>query len=128
VIRRRLILAALAALTLPAVVGCSGDTTGSNTPGSSVPPKDIPACAEVYAEGKKITLTDFGQACVQDNGELITPLPVRIRCEDDRRLFWNDLAWGYENDVMQLTPVRKEIKIPDALEECVSSEPAAPAA
>lgn len=116
-------LVALAALALPAFVACAGETDSTTTASSSVPPRDIPACNEVYAPEKKITRAEFGEACVTEKGDLITPLPVRIRCEDDRMLYWNDLAWGYLDGPMTMTPEDRDVKIPDALDdECLNTE------
>lgn len=128
--RSRLALAALALLSLPLSAACTSDE-GSTTPSSSVPLKGVAPCSELYADGKKITTADFGIACVIDDGtesdgELVTPLPVRITCEDDRKLYWNDLAWGFLNDVMTLTPSDVADKTPSAaLEQCLAEEPAA---
>lgn len=129
--RSRLTLAALALLGLPLSAACAGGDAGSTTPSSSVPLKGIAPCSELYADGKKVTTAEFGVACVIDDGtqrdgELVTPMPVRITCEDDRKLYWNDLAWGYLNDVMTLTPPDVNDKTPAGpLEQCLAEEPAA---
>lgn len=98
-------------------------------------PRDVPPCSEVYAEGKKITTADFGVACLDDapeaeiKNQLLTPLPVRITCENRQKLYWNDLAWGYLDDAMTLTPRDERVKVPEtALEECLNPPAAASAA
>ena len=111
-------LALVVALGLPAFSACSADTSSSTSPSSSVVPRDVPPCSEVYAEGKKITVGDFGMACLDDapeaevKNQLLTPLPVRITCEDKRKLYWNDLAYGYLNDTMTLTPRDERVRSP----------------
>jgi hypothetical protein len=127
VIRRRLILAALVAVVLALTVACSGDSSATTTASSSVPPRDIPDCGEIYADQKKITTADFGQSCVMENGDLVTPLPVRIKCEDDRQLYWNDLAYGFLNGPMTMTPATQKLKIPQqALNQCLDREATPP--
>jgi hypothetical protein len=119
VMRSRFASLAVAALGLVAV-GC-GASSGSTTPSSSVAPIGIPECVDLYSEGKVITAADFGAACQRDGGELLTPLPVRIECEDDRVLLWNDLAWGYLDGPMALTPESQVQKMPEAeLDACTA--------
>jgi hypothetical protein len=119
----RTAIAAAVLVAAAASVGCSTDS-GGTVASSSVPPGDIPACADVYTEGQTIKGGDFGQACLSASGDLITPLPIRIDCEDDRNLLWNDLAWGYLDGPMTLTPEEQATKIPQAeLAECLGGDP-----
>jgi hypothetical protein len=119
----RAIAATALATALAVAVGCSPGN-GGTVASSSVPPEDIPPCTEVYTEGKTIKGNEFGQACVTAAGGLLTPLPIRIDCNDDRRLLWNDLAWGYLNGPMQMTDEEQTVKIPEAeLTECLSGDP-----
>ncbi|HEX8802778.1 MAG TPA: hypothetical protein VF743_01255 [Acidimicrobiales bacterium] len=112
--------ALLAAVAAGASTACSGDA-GASVPSSSVPPADIPACNEVYVEGNKVTDADFGVACTTETGRLLAPRPIRIECEDDRVLLWNDLAWGYVGEPMALTPEDAPSKMPeDALSDCLA--------
>jgi hypothetical protein len=123
-------MALLAALGLALAAGCTADDSAGGVPSSSVPPKDVAPCSEVYAQDKKITAAEFGVACLIDDGtandgELVTPLPVRITCEDDRKLYWNDLAWGFLNGPMTMTPADQDDKTPQqALDECLTKPPA----
>ena len=110
--RSRLASVALATVGLVAA-GC-GASSGTTTPSSSVAPLGIPECTELYSDGKVITNDQFGEACQRNGGELLTPLPVRIECEDDRILLWNDLAWGYLDGPMTLTPEAQVQKMPEA--------------
>jgi hypothetical protein len=110
----------LAVLLLVAGTACSADV-GASVPSSSVAPADIPPCDEVYTEGKEVTRDDFGDACTTTAEELIAPRPVRIECEDDRQLLWNDLAWGYLNEGMTLIPEDQVTKLPEeALADCLA--------
>jgi hypothetical protein len=109
--RSRIATVALAAVGLVAT-GC-GAGSGSTTPSSSVAPLGIPECDEIYSDGQVIANDRFGEAC-QRNGELLTPLPVRVECEDDRILLWNDLAWGYLDGPMTMTPEGQVQKMPEA--------------
>src|SRR5690606_16688553 len=95
-------IAPAAALALVLVAACSGDT-GETPSASSVVPNDMPACEEIYVEGKAIDNEDFGLACVKDD-EIVSPRPVRLECSDGTELLFNDLAWGYFGEGMTLTP------------------------
>ena len=49
-----------------------------------------------------------------------------ITCENRQKLYWNDLAWGFLNDAMTMTPPEQKDKTPvDALEQCLAEAPAA---
>jgi len=101
--------------------GCAADST--DTPSaSSVPPNDMPACADVYVDGKAIDAT-FGLACVKDE-VIVSPRPVRIECGDGRELVFNDLAWGYEGDAMTTTADDDPSKMPQAaVDTCLEPPP-----
>lgn len=84
-------------------------------------PHDIPACTEVYTQGIEITRADFGVACLTDSGRLVSPRPIRIECEDDRQLLWNQFGWGFLGEPMTVTPEDAVSKIPqDALSDCLA--------
>jgi hypothetical protein len=101
-------------------IGCSADA-GATVPSSSVAPNDIPPCTEVYTEGMEITRADFGQACTTESGTLVTPRPIRIECEDDRQLLWNDFGWGFIGEPMTVTPEEAVSKMPtEALADCLA--------
>ena len=111
---------AAALLAVATAAGCSGDAA-SSTPSSSVAPHDIRPCAEVYTAGMEISRADFGVACLTDSGRLVSPRPIRIECEDDRQLLWNQFGWGFLGDPMTVTPEEAVSKIPnDALRDCLS--------
>jgi hypothetical protein len=118
---------AAALLAVATAAGCSEDAA-SSTPSSSVAPHDIPACSEVYTQGLEITRAEFGVACLTDSGRLVSPRPVRIECEDDRQLLWNQFGWGYLGDPMTVTPEDAVSKIPqDALTDCLAGGGSSPA-
>jgi hypothetical protein len=111
--------AILAALAIGAA-GCSSDAA-SSTPSSSVAPQDIPPCSEVYTEGMEVTRAEFGVACVTETDQLVSPRPIRIECEDDRQLLWNQFGWGFLGEAMTPTPEDAVSKIPeDALTDCLA--------
>jgi hypothetical protein len=75
----------------------------------------------VYTQGLEISRTEFGVACLTDTGRLESPRPVRIECEDDRQLLWNQFGWGFLGEPMTVTPEEAVSKIPqDALDDCLS--------
>jgi hypothetical protein len=118
---------AAALLAVATAAGCSEDAA-SSTPSSSVAPHDIPACSEVYTAGMEITRADFGVACLTGSGRLVAPRPVRIECEDQRQLLWNQFGWGFLGEPMTVTPEDAVSKIPqDALTECLAGGGSAPA-
>jgi hypothetical protein len=115
-----------ALLAVATAAGCS-EEAASSTPSSSVAPRDIPTCSEIYPQGKEITRAEFGVACLTDSGRLVSPRPVRIECEDDRQLLWNQFGWGYLGDPMTVTPEDAVSKIPqDALTDCLAGGGSAP--
>jgi hypothetical protein len=118
---------AAALLAVATAAGCGADAA-SSTPSSSVAPQDIPACSEVYTQGLEITRAEFGVACLTGSGRLVSPRPVRIECEDDRQLLWNQFGWGFLGEPMTVTPADAVSKIPeDALQDCLAGGGAAPA-
>lgn len=118
--KRTVVVASLVA-TLAA--GCSSSTASPGA-SSSVPPNDIPECSDIYVEGKKIETSEFGVACITATGELVTPVPAKITCEDESELVWNDLAWGYVGGSMTLIPDDEPTKMPQReIDGCVEAEP-----
>ena len=119
--RRGLALAALVVVGA-AASGC-GAGSGASTPISSVAPIGIPSCADVYGEGRDIVSGEFGAACLQDNGRMVTPLPISVECGDDRTLVWNDIAWGYMGETMTTTPLDAVDRVPpEELTGCLAGE------
>jgi hypothetical protein len=116
-----------ALLAVATAAGCS-EGAASSTPSSSVAPHDIPACSEVYTQGLEVTRAEFGVACLLDSGRLVSPRPVRIECEDQRQLLWNQFGWGFLGEPMTVTPEDAVSKIPeDALADCLAGGAAPPA-
>jgi hypothetical protein len=106
--------------------GCTADS-GATVPSSSVPADDIDLCTEVYEAGMTVTEADIGVACKTEDGELRSPVPIRIQCEDDRVLLWNDIGWGFVGDPLTITPEDQVSKMPtDALEECLAGTSSGP--
>lgn len=114
--------ATAATIALAVAVGCSADS-GAVPSASSVPPNDMPACEEIYVDGAEISNDNFGLACVKGD-DLISPRPARIECTDGRELLFNDLAWGFFGEGMQLTPDDDPSKMPvEAVDECLEPLP-----
>jgi hypothetical protein len=112
----------VAVLLVLLATACGGE--GADVPtASSVPPDDMPACEEIYAEGNEIDDATFGLACVKGD-DLISPRPVRIECTDGDELLFNDLAWGYYGEPMTMTPDDDPSKMPvTAVDECLAPQP-----
>jgi hypothetical protein len=121
VTRTGLIAGVVAALAL-AGVGCSADSGGVPA-ASSVLPKDMPACEDVYVAGEAITNQNFGLACIQDNA-IVSPRPVRIECTNGEELLFNDLAWGYFGGPMTLTAESDPSKMPESEVDACLAAPA----
>jgi hypothetical protein len=110
-----------ALLAVATAAGCSSSDAASSTPSSSVAPRDIPPCSEVYTAQTEISQADFGVACITDSGRLESPRPIRVECEDDRQLLWNEFGWGFLGEPMTVTPEDAVQKLPqDALEDCLA--------
>ncbi len=116
------IVAALGLGLALSLVGCSS-ASSSPIASSSVPPRDLPACSQIYKAGAKVEDSTFGQACVK-NDQVISPRPVRLECSDGRQLRYNDLAWGFVSEKMTVTPDDDPSKTPeDAISECLAPGP-----
>jgi hypothetical protein len=75
----------------------------------------------VYTAQTEISQADFGVACITDSGRLESPRPIRVECEDDRQLLWNEFGWGFLGEPMTVTPEDAVQKLPqDALEDCLA--------
>jgi hypothetical protein len=72
----------------------------------------MPACSEEFQQGKTIEEANFGRACRSQEDELIVPRYVRLECADDTTLVWNDFAWGYVGQPMQLFDPNAASRIP----------------
>lgn len=105
-----------------ALVALAASCTNSRTQGeaaSAVPlPDDLPACSELFQEGKTIDEAEFVKACKTVDEEIAVPRPVKLTCHDDSKLLWNDYAWGYVGQPMQLFDANATVKMPteEALE------------
>lgn len=82
--------------------GCSRDgSNGEEMSRTAALPDGITPCEEIFVEGQPVNPKTFGDACAQGE-QLVTPRPIRLTCSDDRVLFWNQFAWGYQNEEMTL--------------------------
>jgi hypothetical protein len=108
---KRVVLAGVLAVALSATA-CSNSPEPAET-SSQVPiPESIPRCEEVFVGGELVDPQTFGNACRSTDDQLTVPRPAVLTCEDGRSLMWNDLAWGYEGDAMQLWEPNATVKVP----------------
>ena len=90
--------------------GCSRSGSTADDLSETVPlPEGISACTDVFGPGKVVDPKTFGEACSQGE-QMVVPRPVELHCADQRVLYWNDFAWGYEGQ--EMTPLQSET--PDA--------------
>jgi hypothetical protein len=116
------IVAGLLTCLALSLLGCSG-SSASPIASSSVPPKDLPQCSDIYKAGAEVTDAKFGLACVK-NDQVVSPRPVKLECSDGRQLRYNDLAWGYVSEKMTLTPDDDPSKTPEeAVKACLAPGP-----
>lgn len=98
---RRWLASGIALAALVAVAGCAKDdpTTAVN---DVVPlPKGVTQCTDVYKADAPVDPKTFGGACAQGD-DLIVPRPVKLHCSNNKYLYWNEFAWGYEKEPMRL--------------------------
>lgn len=82
--------------------GCSRDGSNGEEMSRTAPlPDGMIPCEEIYADNKPVDPKTFGDTCAQGK-EMVTPRPIRLTCSDKRVLFWNQFAWGYQNEEMTL--------------------------
>jgi hypothetical protein len=126
--KRALTLGAAAALAAVLAGGCS-KAGGDEQSATRVPlPEDMPACADLFANGKTVERDTFGEACKGEDGELAVPRPVTFECTDGRVLLWNKYAWGYVDEPMTVIQAAVNDKEPvDASMECLKQGSAGPA-
>ena len=119
--RTGIVAGVMAGLAL-SLAGCGGNAA-SPIASSSVPPKDLPQCSEIYKAGAEVTDAKFGLACVKDD-QVVSPRPVKLECSDGRQLRYNALAWGFVSEKMTLTPDDDPSKTPEeAVSECLAPGP-----
>ena len=87
--------------TVVAFAGCAGND-GVDAVTEKVPlPKGISQCEDIYKANAVVNPKTFGDACAEGQ-EMVVPRPVVLRCANSKVLYWNDFAWGYENERMTL--------------------------
>jgi hypothetical protein len=102
-VKRVSTLGAAAALAAVALLGGCSKSGGDELSATPAPlPEDMPACSELFADGKTVERATFGEACKGDDGELAVPRPVTLECTDGRVLLWNRYAWGYVDEPMTI--------------------------
>jgi hypothetical protein len=101
-LKRALTTGAAVALAGTLATGCSkagGDEQSANR---APLPEDMPACTDLFADGKTVERASFGEACKGEDGELAVPRPVALECTDGRVFLWNEYAFGYVDEPMTL--------------------------
>jgi hypothetical protein len=117
---KRALLAGAVAVVLAA--GCSNPREGGATASEVPVPDFVPPCDQVFVAGNIIDRQTFGDACRTADDDLMVPRPAVVDCTDGRELVWNDLAWGYVGDAMQLFDPNEDEKVPvDEALDCLES-------
>lgn len=94
--------AALVVVAMGAIIGCGGDDddaspTPQQEPATGQDVAQTP-CADLF--GRPVSeLVDGDQACVDEAGTLTAVMLGSYDCADGRRLYWNDLGWGWSDGV-----------------------------
>jgi hypothetical protein len=86
----------LAVGVLAALTACSSDDS-DNSGGdelTSLTTAPVPACSEVYAEGRP-TADVLAETQCMDGDVLMMVVIGSFDCPDGRTLNWNDDGWGY---------------------------------
>lgn len=92
--------------------GCSNARSEGETANSVPLPEEMPPCSEQFQQGKTIEEASFGKACRTEGDELEVPRFVRLECADDRTLVWNEWAWGYVGQPMELFDQSASVRMP----------------
>jgi hypothetical protein len=98
---RRWLAGGIAVAALVAVGGCAKDDPNVAVTDVVPLPKGIAQCNNVYKDGAPVDPKTFGDACAQGE-DLIVPRPVKLHCSNNKYLYWNQFAWGYEKEQMEL--------------------------
>jgi hypothetical protein len=123
---KRVVLAGVV-LVVAAAAACSSPTTEAET-SSEVPlPDGLAACNEIFVDGNPVDPATFGNACRTADDRLAVPRPAVLTCQDNRKLLWNDYAWGYEGTPMRLWPADTTNKVPvEETQRCLGDSAEAP--
>lgn len=114
--------ALLAGVAVILAAGCAS-TGGGGQVSSEIPVPDfLPRCDEIFVGGGIVDRQTFGDACRSADDDLVVPRPAVVECDDGRELVWNDLAWGYVGEGMQVWEAEEEDRVPvDQAMECIGS-------
>jgi hypothetical protein len=113
--------ASLAGVIVVLAGACSNAQGGDGRSATEIPvPDSLAPCDEVFVAGAIVDRQTFGDACRSADDELVVPRPSIVECNDGRELVWNDIAWGYVGDAMQLWEADETDRVPiDEALECV---------
>ena len=84
-----------------AIAGCSKDDPTTAFSDVAQTPEGIAQCKDVYKADAPVDPKTFGTACVQGDN-MVVPRAVKLRCTDNKYLYSNKFAWGYEKGPMTL--------------------------
>jgi hypothetical protein len=90
-----------AAALLGLLTSCSSDDNVGAVVEKVPLPKGIVSCQDTYKSDAVVNPKTFGDACA-DGKDMVVPRPVSLKCSDGKVLYWNQFAWGYENQKMSL--------------------------
>ncbi len=114
-------------LVVALVASCTNRSDDDNSTEAVPLPKDLPSCAELFADGKTVDTEQFGRACRTETDDLEVPRYASIECADGSRVLWNEFAWGYDKAPMTLFDPEAAVKIPaDQVVECQNGSGGAP--
>lgn len=95
-----------------AAAGCANSASEGESASEIPVPSSLPRCDEIFARGNIIDRQTFGDSCRGADDELVVPRPAVVDCQDGRELVWNDLAWGFVGDGMQMWEPEEEERVP----------------
>jgi len=98
---RRWLASGIAVGALFAVGACAKDDPGAALSNAAPNLEGIAQCKDVYKADAPVDPKTFGTACVQGDN-MVVPRAVKLRCTDNKYLYWNKFAWGYEKGPMTL--------------------------
>jgi hypothetical protein len=121
--------ASLAGVILLAAACSNAQGSGQSATQVQVPENLVP-CNEFFVAGAVVDRQTFGDACRSEDDDLVVPRPAVVECNDGRVLVWNDIAWGYVGEGMQVWEADQTDRVPidEALECLQGRAPAAPPA
>lgn len=98
-------------IVLALSAACTNQRGETETATRLPPPEELPQCDEVFVEDQTIDRATFADAC-RSGDDMAVPRPVQFTCADGRTFVWNDFAWGYVGEPMNLVPEDEDRSAP----------------